>query len=48
MQIPMWDKLKETVLYLKSKGYRVDGICWQGQLMNNQGLKQFVENLDEE
>ena len=48
MQIPMWDKLKETVLYLKSKGYRVDGIGWQGHLMNNQGLKQFVENLDEE
>ena len=48
MQIPMWDKVKETVLYLKSKGYRVDGIGWQGHLMNNQGLKQFVENLDEE
>ena len=48
MQIPMWNKLKETVLYLKSKGYRVDGIGWQGHLMNNKGLKQFVENLDEE
>ena len=48
MQIPMWEKLKETVMYLKSKGQRVDGIGWQGHLMNNNGLKQFVENLDEE
>ena len=42
------EKLKEKAMYLKSKGHRVDGIGWQGHLMNNQGLKQFVESLDEE
>lgn len=32
LQDAMWDKLKQTVLYLRSKGYRVDGIGWQAHV----------------
>ncbi len=32
MQDAMWDRLKKTVLYLRSKGYRVDGIGWQAHV----------------
>lgn len=32
MQDELWDKLKETVLYIRSKGYRVDGIGWQAHI----------------
>ncbi len=36
----VWDKIKSTVLYLKKKGLRVDGIGWQAHLkeQNNVGL----------
>jgi len=29
MQPAMWDKVKETILYLKNKGLKVDGLGWQ-------------------
>ncbi len=32
MEKPMWDKVKGTVLYLRSLGLRVDGIGWQAHL----------------
>lgn len=32
MEEPMWTKVKNTVLYLKSLGLRVDGIGWQAHL----------------
>ncbi len=32
MEDAMWDKVKATVLYLKSLGLRVDGIGWQAHL----------------
>lgn len=42
----MWDKLKETVLYIRSKGYRVDGIGWQAHLLLGAKRKDFVDNTD--
>jgi GH35 family endo-1,4-beta-xylanase len=47
MQKPMWDKLKETILYLRSKGLRVDGIGWQGHLKLNKTTGDFIEKTDE-
>ncbi|WP_282136375.1 endo-1,4-beta-xylanase [Seonamhaeicola maritimus] len=43
----LWDKLKKTILYLRSKGYRVDGIGWQGHLLLGAKRKDFVDNIDE-
>ena len=28
----MWERVKETIMYLKDKGLRVDGIGWQAHL----------------
>ncbi|MEC8536068.1 MAG: endo-1,4-beta-xylanase, partial [Bacteroidota bacterium] len=47
MQKPMWDKLKETILYLRSKGLRVDGIGWQGHLKLSRSTIRFTENSDQ-
>ena len=47
MQKPMWDKVKETILYLRSKGLRVDGIGWQGHLKLSKTTGDFIENTDE-
>uniref|UniRef100_UPI0035129008 endo-1,4-beta-xylanase n=1 Tax=Winogradskyella sp. TaxID=1883156 RepID=UPI0035129008 len=47
MQKPMWDKVKETILYLRSKGLRVDGIGWQGHLKLSRTTGDFIENTDE-
>ncbi|WP_228852990.1 endo-1,4-beta-xylanase [Aegicerativicinus sediminis] len=46
METPMWDKVKETILYLRSKGYRVDGIGWQAHLLLGAKRKDFVDNID--
>ena len=46
MQSAMWERLKETVLYLRSKGLRVDGIGWQGHLNLSRSTLQFIENSD--
>lgn len=43
----LWDKLKETVLYLRSKGYRVDGIGWQAHLLLGAKREDFVENTEQ-
>lgn len=43
----LWDKVKETVLYLRSKGYRVDGIGWQGHIQLGAKKKDFIDNMDE-
>lgn len=42
----MWDKVKETILYLRSKGYRVDGVGWQAHLLLGAKRKDFVKNTD--
>ncbi|PWH83279.1 hypothetical protein DIS18_01630 [Algibacter marinivivus] len=46
MEDKIWDKLKETVLYLRSKGYRVDGIGWQAHLLLGAKRKDFVDNTE--
>ena len=47
MQKPMWNKVKETILYLRSKGLRVDGIGWQGHLKLSRTTGDFIEKTDE-
>lgn len=32
MEKVMWDKVKETIIYLKNKGYRINGLGWQAHL----------------
>ena len=46
MQPEMWDKVKETILYLKSKGHKVDGLGWQGHLRDNVILSLNKEKID--
>ncbi len=46
METPLWDKVKATVLYIRSKGYRVDGIGWQAHLLLGAKRKDFVDNMD--
>tara|TARA_R110002049_G_scaffold18043_2_gene69414 strand:+ start:4059 stop:5168 length:1110 start_codon:yes stop_codon:yes gene_type:complete len=46
MEKPMWDKVKKTILYLRSKGSRVDGIGWQAHLLLGAKREDFVENSD--
>jgi GH35 family endo-1,4-beta-xylanase len=46
MQPVMWDKVKETILYLKSKGLRVDGLGWQAHLRDNVILSLNKEQFD--
>ena len=46
MQSEMWDKVKETILYLKSKGLKVDGLGWQGHLRDNVILSLNKEKID--
>jgi GH35 family endo-1,4-beta-xylanase len=47
MQKPMWNKVKETIIYLRSKGLRVDGIGWQGHLKLSKTTGDFIEKTDE-
>ncbi|QOD61978.1 endo-1,4-beta-xylanase [Polaribacter haliotis] len=47
MEDIMWNKVKETILYIRSKGYRVDGIGWQAHLLLGAKRKDFVDNIDE-
>ncbi|QBN20451.1 endo-1,4-beta-xylanase [Flavobacterium nackdongense] len=46
MESPMWNQVKKTVLYLRSKGYRVDGIGWQAHLLLGAKREDFVDNTD--
>lgn len=46
MEDIMWNKIKKTILYLRSKGLRVDGIGWQGHLLLGAKRKDFVDNTD--
>jgi GH35 family endo-1,4-beta-xylanase len=43
MEKPMWEKVKATVLYLREKNVRVDGIGWQAHV--DAGWEQDPENL---
>ena len=46
MQPKMWNKVKETILYIRSKGYRVDAIGWQGHINLSNSTKGFIDNTD--
>ena len=53
MEKKMWERVKSTILYLKSKGYRLDGLGWQGHLrsdqplaLNKNSLAYFAELVD--
>ena len=53
MEPLMWERVKKTILYLKSKGLRVDGLGWQAHLRSDQPLaldqyklKYFAELID--
>ena len=48
MQTEMWDKVKETILYVRSKGYRVDGIGWQGHIGLSRTTKALLDNTEVE
>ncbi len=46
MEPEMWEKVKKTILYLKEKGYRIDGIGWQAHLRSDVALALDKESLD--
>ena len=48
MQTEMWNKLKETIVYIRSKGYRVDGIGWQAHIGLSPTTEALKENTDVE
>lgn len=47
MEPEVWDKIKKNVLYLREKGYRVDGIGWQAHLMMGAKREDFTDNIDQ-
>ncbi|MGB2274030.1 MAG: endo-1,4-beta-xylanase, partial [Flavicella sp.] len=38
MEPVMWERVKKTILHLKEKGYRVDGLGWQAHLKSTEKL----------
>ncbi|SMD33849.1 Arylsulfatase A [Reichenbachiella faecimaris] len=46
MEPPMWERVKETILYLKDKGLRVDGIGWQAHLRSDEPLAFAPKELN--
>ena len=46
MEKVMWEKVIETIAYLKSKGLRVDAIGWQAHLRINSLSKEELDYLD--
>lgn len=44
MEKPMWEKVKATVLYLREKGLRVDGVGWQAHV--DVGWEKEPGNVD--
>jgi GH35 family endo-1,4-beta-xylanase len=42
----MWEKIMETITYLKSKGLRVDAIGWQAHLRTNSLSNKDLKYLD--
>lgn len=46
MEPIMWEKVKETILYLRKKGLRVDGLGWQAHLRSDQPLAAMKNELD--
>jgi len=48
MQSKLWEKVKESILYIRSKGYRVDGIGWQAHIGLSSSTRALIENTDKE
>ncbi len=46
MQDVMWNKLKKTVQYIRSKGLRVDAIGWQAHILLSKTTEKFVTDTD--
>ena len=53
MEKVMWNKVKETILYLRNKGFRVDGLGWQAHLkdwnilsLNRESLEYLSDLID--
>jgi GH35 family endo-1,4-beta-xylanase len=46
MEPKMWEKVKETILYLKHQGYRVDGLGWQAHLRSDVPLALDKKQLE--
>lgn len=46
MQDLMWDKLKKTILYIRSKGLKVDAIGWQAHILLSKTTEGFVTDTD--
>lgn len=45
MEKQMWERVKSTILYLKLKGYRVDGLGWQAHLRSDKPLALDKKSL---
>jgi len=45
MEPVMWEKVKETILYLKAKGYKIDGLGWQAHLKPNSRIVDDPKNI---
>jgi GH35 family endo-1,4-beta-xylanase len=48
MQTQMWEKIKNTILYIRSKGFRVDAIGWQAHILLANSTKEIAENPNQE
>jgi len=46
MEEIMWEKVKKTIIYLRNKGYRIDGLGWQGHLKDNKKLSLSEDHLN--
>jgi GH35 family endo-1,4-beta-xylanase len=46
MEKKMWDRVKTTILYLRAKGLRVDGLGWQAHLDERRNVGSNPEQLD--
>ena len=46
MEPNVWEKIKELVIYLRVKGYRVDGIGWQAHLRSDVPLALDEKELE--
>ena len=42
----MWEKVLETITYLKNLGLRVDGVGWQAHLRDKNGVGLVKEDLN--
>ncbi|PCI33212.1 MAG: hypothetical protein COB60_07960 [Flavobacteriaceae bacterium] len=45
MEPKMWARVKKTILYLRKKGYRVDGMGWQAHLKSTVDLMHRKKSL---